>query len=158
MENFYIIVITVIIILLLFFINNSINYVNKNDIKKLTDKWCHEVTVNNNPENIEKLFCKDATLLGTVSQIKRRGEDIKYYFNYFAKLPNIKIISKEYNISKITSNVYVNSAFITWKWDGLKNPIIARMTFIYRNRCIFQLHSSGLPELNHELLSISNKK
>jgi hypothetical protein len=158
MENFYIIIITIILVLLLGFINNNIYFVNKDDIKKLTDKWCDEVTVNHNPENIAKLFCKDATLLGTVSQIKRRGDNIKYYFNYFAKLPNIKIVSKEYNISKISSKVYVNSAFITWHWDGLKNPIIARMTFIYRNRCIFQLHSSGLPELNYELLSITNKK
>jgi hypothetical protein len=158
MENFYIIIIIIIIIFLLAFINDNMYSVNKNDIKKLTDKWCDEVTVRNNPENIAKLFCKDATLLGTVSQIKRRGNDIKYYFNYFAKLPNIKIISKEYNISKISSNIYVNNAFITWNWDGLKNPIIARMTFIYRNKCIFQLHSSGLPELNYELLSITNKK
>ena len=158
MENFYILGITIILILLLTFINNTIYSVNKNDIKKLTDKWCHEVTINHNTTNIAKLFCKDATLLGTVSQIKRRGYDIKNYFNYFAKLPNIKIISKEYNISKITSNVYVNSAFISWHWDGLKNPIIARMTFIYRNKCIFQLHSSGLPELNYQLLSITNKK
>ena len=25
------------------------------------------------------------------------------------------------------------------------------MTFVYRNKCIFQLHSSALPELNKDL-------
>lgn len=28
------------------------------------------------------------------------------------------------------------------------------MTFLYRDRCIFQLHSSVLPELNQSLLNI----
>ena len=41
-------------------------------------------------------------------------------------------------------NVYINTAFVTWKWDGLDEPIIARMSFILRNNCIYQLHSSAL--------------
>lgn len=57
------------------------------------------------------MFTPDGNLIGIVSQVKRKGRDIKLYFNYFAKLPNI--IKKEYNISKITSNVFVNTAFIT---------------------------------------------
>ena len=81
---------------------------------------------------------------------------IKKNFNYFAKLPGINVVSKKYNISKVTYNVYTNTAFITWTWDGLEQPITARMTFIYRNNCIFQLHSSKLPDLNKSLLQISN--
>ena len=90
-----------------------------------------------------------------MSQVKRRGQDIKKYFDYFAKLPGIQVINKKYNISKITSNVYLNTAFITWSWDGLEEPITARMTFIFRDKCIFQLHSSALPDLNKDLLKIS---
>ena len=118
--------------------------------------WIKEVIVNHNPDAIYNLFCPDGSLVGTVSQVKRKGVDIKKYFNYFAKLPGINVVSKKYNISKVTYNVYTNTAFITWTWDGLEQPITARMTFIYRNNCIFQLHSSKLPDLNKSLLQISN--
>ena len=130
--------------------------INESDISKLTDLWIKEVTVNNDPEAVSKLFCSDGTLVGTVSQVKRRGADIKRYFDYFVKLPGIKAVSKKYNISKVSSNVYINTAFIKWKWDGLYDPIMTRMTFIYSGKCIFQLHSSKLPEVNDQLFQISN--
>jgi len=126
------------------------------NISDLTDKWINAVTVNHDPEEISDLFCSDGNLVGTVSQKKRTGRDIKKYFDYFAKLPGIQVVDKKYTISKVTSNVFLNTAFITWKWDGLDKPITARMTFLYRNNCIFQLHSSALPELNENLLETSN--
>jgi hypothetical protein len=132
--------------------------ISSKEIANLTDLWIQEVTEKNNPEAIGKLFCSDGNLVGTVSQIKRNGEDIQRYFDYFAKLPGIKVVSKEYNISKIVDNVYINTAFITWSWDGLKTPIVARMSFVYRDKCIFQLHSSALPELNKDLYEVSQSK
>jgi len=125
-------------------------------ISNLTDKWINAVTVNKDPTEIYDLFCSDGNLVGTVSQKKRIGEDIKKYFNYFAKLPDLQVVEKEYNISRVTSNVYLNTAFITWKWEGLYEPITARMTFLYRDTCIFQLHSSALPDLNEDLVEVSN--
>jgi hypothetical protein len=138
--------------------NNNIDNskITSGEITKLTDAWVKEVTVHHNPEAISKLFCADGNLVGTVSQVKRNGVDIKKYFDYFAKLPGIKVTSKKYNISKVTPTVYLNTAFITWTWDGLENPITARMTFLFRNKCIFQLHSSALPDLNKDLLKISH--
>jgi hypothetical protein len=132
--------------------------ISSKEISDLTDLWIQEVTEKNRPEAIGKLFCTDGNLIGTVSQIKRNGEDIQRYFDYFAKLPGIKVLSKKYNISKVTDNVYINSAFITWSWDGLEKPIVARMSFIYRNKCIFQLHSSALPGLNKDLYEISQAR
>jgi len=134
------------------------NYISisENDISLLTDNWCNSVIIKHDPEAISNLFCPDGNLVGTVSQVKRKGLDIKRYFNYFAKLPNINIIKKEYNISKVTNDVFINTAFITWMWDGLEKPIVARMTFVFRNKCIFQLHSSALPDLNDKLLEVSN--
>ena len=85
-------------------------------------------------------------------------DDIKQYFNYFANLPEIRIIDKQYNIKKVRSNIYMNTAFITWFWNGLKEPIVTRMTFLFRDKCIFQLHSSVLPNLNKKLLQISGVK
>ena len=48
--------------------------------------------------------------------------------------------------------VWVNNAWVNWVWEG--NPgLIARMTFIFREDstaasglCLFELHSSALPE------------
>ena len=128
---------------------------NKNDIVKLTDQWIRAVTESNDPNEIYKLFCKDGNLVGTVSRVKRTGDDIKKYFEYFAKLPNIKVLSKEYNISKVTSQVFINTSIIKWSWDGINNPIVARMTFIFRDGCIFQLHSSEMPDVNESLFKIS---
>ena len=125
-------------------------------ISQLTDLWIKEVTVAHNPQAIARLFCPDGNLVGTVSQVKRTGADIERYFDYFANLPGIKVVAKEYKISPVEDNVYVNTAFITWQWDGLEKPITARMTFLYRDNCIFQLHSSALPELNQDLLDVSN--
>lgn len=134
------------------------NLTNKDDIAALTDKWINNVTIKHDPEAIYNMFCSDGNLMGTVSRVKRKGTDIKRYFNYFAKLEGIKVIDKEYNISKVTDRVYVNTAFITWTWDGLDSPIVARMTFVYRDNCIFQLHSSKLPDINEQLLKISKLK
>ena len=142
-------------IIIYFIYNNYYNLLTHQDISNLTDKWIYEVTINNSPENIQTLFCKDGSLVGTVSKVIRTGEDIKFYFNYFSKLPGIKVINKKYNIMKITNNVFLNTAFITWKWDALKEPVTARMTFIYRDKCIFQLHSSVLPEINKNLVNVS---
>jgi len=128
------------------------------DITMLTDNWINEVTVNHNPRAIYELFCKDGNLVGTVSQTKRKGKDIEKYFDYFAKLPGIKVVDKKYNISQLTKDVFINSAFITWYWEGLEEPITARMTFVFRGKCIFQLHSSTLPTLNEKLFEISGKK
>ena len=150
-SSYYSLFFIVVCLLSIAYLYHNYYVINETTISKLTDKWCKEVTVNNDPVAIYHLFCKDGNLLGTVSQTKRKGKDIKLYFDYFAKLPNINIISKKYNISKVAHNVYINTAFIKWQWDGLSKPITARMTFVYRDKCIFQLHSSALPEVNTSL-------
>ena len=131
--------------------------ITEKDISQSTDEWLEAVTVHHDPEMIYSMFCPDGNLVGTVSQMKRKGRDIQKYFEYFAKLPGIKVLSKQYNISRVSSDVFVNTAFITWKWDGINEPVVARMTFLFRDRCIFQLHSSKLPELNEKLLEMSNQ-
>jgi hypothetical protein len=128
---------------------------SRSKVEALTDIWIKEVTLNHDPAAIQALFCSDGNLVGTVSQVKRMGNDIGRYFDYFAKLDGIEVVSRKYNISRVTNDVYVNTAFITWNWDALDAPITARMTFIYRGNCIFQLHSSALPDLNQDLKDIS---
>ena len=156
LSNYYNILFIILLFIIIYFLyNNYYNLITHQDISLLTDKWIYEVTVNHSPENIQTLFCKDGSLVGTVSKVIRTGYDIKFYFNYFAKIPGIKVLNKKYEIMKTTNNVFLNTAFITWSWDGLEQPITARMTFIFRDKCIFQLHSSVLPEINKNLLNVS---
>jgi len=123
-------------------------------VATLTDEWIRLVTVEKSPTKVANHFCKDGILFGTVSQTLRQGRDpIKNYFEFFAKLPGLQVIDKKFNISKISHSVSVNNAFITWKYDGA-DPIVARMTFIYRNGCLFELHSSALPDLNKDLKNV----
>jgi hypothetical protein len=126
------------------------------DIAALTDEWINQVTIKNSPEGVTNMFCPDGNLIGTVSQVKRKGIDIKKYFDFFAKKPGITVLDKKYNISRVAPNVFINTAFITWFWSGLNEPVVARMTFVFREKCLFQLHSSVLPEVNDELFDISN--
>lgn len=133
-------------------------FTDRSDIARiaaLNDNWIHQVTVKNDPKAVSKLFCPDGSLVGTVSKEIRKHQDIYKYFVFFANLKGIRVVYKKYNIVKVTDSVYVNTAFIKWYWDGLKEPITARMTFIFRDNCIFQLHSSALPELNKALYKIS---
>jgi hypothetical protein len=146
----------IIIITIIYIIYNWFNKTTEETIVQLTDRWIYNVTVKHDPQAIADMFCKDGNLVGTVSQVKRKGTDIKKYFDYFAKLPDIQVLSKKYIISQVKKNVFVNTAFIEWTWKGLPAPVTARMTFLFRGNCIFQLHSSMLPDLNQALIEISN--
>lgn len=138
-------------------VNVKSNKDNIDNIRKLTNKWIDGVTKFNDPKRISKMFCVGGNLVGTKSQILRTGKQIEGYFKYFAKLPDIHVVSKKYNITKVSddNSVYLNTAFIKWMWDGLEKPITARMTFLFKNDCIFQLHSSSLPNMSKKLLNVS---
>ncbi len=150
------IAIAVVLIVGMLFSGTGTSQLTKAEVARLTDTWIREVTVNHDPSAIARMFCQDGSLVGTVSQVKRTGIDIRRYFDYFAKLPDIRVISKQYNISEVTPHVYLNTAFITWSWRGVEKPVTARMSFLFRDRCIFQLHSSSLPELNPDLVNVSD--
>ena len=97
-----------------------------NDISLLTNNWIDAVTVKKCPESAASLFCPEVS-----------REDIDRYFG-FAKLPNARVLSRQYSISR-SSDVYINTAHITWMWDGLKEPVVARMTFVFRGSCILKI-------------------
>ena len=140
-------------------------------IKDATTAWVRAVTRKNDPRFVTDQFCSDGILWGTVSQTIRGGANgggneeggaIERYFDFFAKIPGIQVKKSEDNVEQITSDVYVNNANVKWMHDGLDAPLDARMTFIYRRDashangwCIFQLHSSAMPELNADLKAIS---
>ena len=118
-------------------------------ISKLTDEWINAVTKLNSPQDVKNLFARNATLVGTVSTTIRSKREITKYFKYFAKLPGIRVLKADYHIQQVAGKVWLNTAFIKWDWQGLEEPITARMSFLYKGDKIFQLHSSALPETNN---------
>jgi len=118
-------------------------------IVHLTDAWFDLVVRFHDPPSIRDRFCDDGNLLGTVSQTIRRDDKIREYFEYFARQPGIRILERVYNISHVEGDVWLNTAFVTWWWDKLPQPLVARMTFLFRRGCIVQLHSSALPKQHH---------
>ena len=136
--------------------NSSATNADISKITALTNEWIHKVVVEKDPSKIANMFCDNGSLVGTVSQVKRTGGNIEKYFDYFAKIPGLNVTNREYNIRKLGEpDIFINTAFITWTMNTAEEPLIARMTFIFRNGCIFQLHSSALPEINEKLLEIS---
>lgn len=150
----FFLIITGILIIYKFFINST--FVMSNYYSQLTDKWIKEVTINRNPRAVANLFCEDATLVATVSTKLRKGKQIEEYFNFFTSLPGIKVLNRKYNLAKINNNYFINTALITWYWEGLDEPLVVRMSFIFKYDCIFQLHASVLPEKPDELYAITN--
>ena len=131
-------------------------------ISNKTDQWIRTVEAAADgvisPSDVTDLFCKDGILWGTVSQVLRIGySEINEYFQYFATIPGLKVVDSDYTISKISDDVYVNNARINWINDTLNGPLEARMTFIYKRTginkdwCLFELHSSEIPDVNENV-------
>lgn len=134
-------------------IKNMIVGIGEPDISKLTDSWIKEVAVNHDSGAAAKLFCSDGTFVTRTASYK--NTDIKSYFDYFVHLHGLRVISTQYNISKVAPNVFVNTAYIKWKWSGLYDPIHMRMVFVYNGRCIYKLNAQKMPEMNDQLFQIS---
>jgi len=128
-----------------------------------TETWMDAVVNRSDPQAVAQLFCEDAVLVATAGvglrkqtlstdgwgKPKEQGTTIGSYFDWFAKLPQQKIVRSHFNIVEVAPNVLVNNAWVDWKWEG--NPgLTARMAFVYRvspeGTCLFELHSSQLPE------------
>lgn len=135
---------------------------NANLVALKTEEWMDAVVKLSNPTAVTNLFCENGLLVATAglgirtkthsydgwSDVKIDGKTIESYFDWFAKLPGQNITAFHHNIENVTENVWVNNAWVNWTWVG--NPgLTARMTFVFRDNsptCIFELHSSGLPE------------
>jgi hypothetical protein len=123
-------------------------------IIRLTKNFLNQVEVSkgrkDEVEKIRKMFSADGVLLGTMSKMIRTEDDINEYFEWFTKLPKLKVKEAKYNIVKVTDDVYINNAFVQWNMDK-QQPVKARMTFIFRKNKIVELHSSKLPTPPKEL-------
>eukprot|EP00929_Paragymnodinium_shiwhaense_P059512 TRINITY_DN297_c0_g1_i3.p1 TRINITY_DN297_c0_g1~~TRINITY_DN297_c0_g1_i3.p1 ORF type:complete len:358 (+),score=73.86 TRINITY_DN297_c0_g1_i3:145-1218(+) len=135
----------------------------KTSAEAITAAWMAAVVNESNPEKVDSLFCDDGLLVATAAigirakinstdgwgQPKAQSDTIKSYFEWFARLPGQDITKFHNNVARVTEDIWVNNAFVNWVWEG--NPgLVARMTFIIRSgpqgACIFELHSSQLPD------------
>ena len=121
---------------------------NTNTILNLFNNW-NKAIQTGNPEEVVKLYDKNAILLPTLSaQVRHTHEEIKDYFVHFlAKKPIGQI--NEYNI-RIFGNLAINSGIYTFDFeDG--SSAQARFTYVYKevdelnNWIIIEHHSSLLP-------------
>jgi len=147
------IVIGLALIYVVAWIKNMFTDIREIDISKLTDSWIKEVAVNHDSGAAAKLFCSDGTLI--TRSMSYKDTDIKSYLDYFVHLPGLRVISTQYNVSKLTPNVFINTAYIKWKWNGLYDPIHMRMVFVYNGSCIYKLNAQKMPEMNDQLFQIS---
>ena len=64
---FYNILIILVVIYIIYTLYNMFSN-SKTNIANLTDSWINAVTVNNNSAEVANMFCRDGSLVGTVSQ------------------------------------------------------------------------------------------
>ena len=136
---------------LLFFVFKISSCTNESFSNNTLKNWFNGVTVQHDSKAVASLFSDDATLVGTVSQKVRTGDQIEQYFDYFVNLPNISAKPLKSHLTNVTDDVYLNTLFVEWNWDGLEEPVVARMTFLFKKDKIYLLHSSALPDRPDEL-------
>lgn len=146
----FIVLIFINLVLLNYFLKQIDDYKKKKYISYLTDKWLDYIVKFRDPKSAANLFCRDGVLVATRSHQIRRGKSINEYFEWLSNIPN-KVVNREYNISKITDNVYLNNSLVTWFNKNKKIFVVTRMLFIFRNDCLFFIHSSFLPDKNQDL-------
>ncbi len=100
---------------------------------------------------------------GTVSeQVRDTPAEIRDYFEYFAKLPELSVSSYKGCVRMYDKNLAINSGYYTFTYskDGETQEVPARYSFTYHKNGsnqweIIEHHSSALPEAP-EALEIVN--
>jgi len=129
-----------------------------------TRLWMKTVTSGshrNAPAKTSALYAPDAVLWGTVAEdVRDTPEDIRAYFDYFAAIPNLKVVDGSYNaVVQVMGDSAVSSGHYTFSYPGPRGKlklVPARFTFVYRLNPaakgtgtmweIVNHHSSALPE------------
>jgi uncharacterized protein (TIGR02246 family) len=129
---------------------------SKAEVAATTQKWIDTVT-SGKPTVVDEvvaMYSPDAILWATVSEQKRdTPQEIRDYFEVFAKQPNLK--AEGYKpVIRVYDNVAINSGYYTFTYNGeggQKKVVPARYTFVYRKGndgkwLILDHHSSALPK------------
>lgn len=129
---------------------------SKTEVAATTQTWIDTVTSGKPTvvDDVVALYSPDAILWATVSEQKRdSAQELRDYFEVFAKLPNLK--AEGYKpVIRVYDNVAINSGYYTFTYDGeggKKKVVPARYTFVYKKGndgkwMIVEHHSSAIPK------------
>ncbi|NES80506.1 MAG: DUF4440 domain-containing protein [Moorea sp. SIO2B7] len=125
-------------------------------VAETTDTWLNTVTSGSEGvvDEVVALYAEDGILWGTVSeQVRDTPAEIRDYFEYFAKLPELSVSSYKGCIRMYDENLAINSGYYTFTYskDGETKEVPARYSFTYQKNGsnqweIIEHHSSALPE------------
>ena len=112
----------------------------------MLDTWVDKIRTNN-PKQVASLYHSDWLLLGTFSDIERKGYDLilEYFENLLKAKVDVEIVTQH---KHETESLVVNSGLYNFIVDG--KTVNARFSFVFINADgewkILSHHSSVLPE------------
>ena len=134
------------------------------EVAETTDTWLDTVTSGSEEvvDEVVSLYAEDGLLWGTVSeQVRDTPAEIRDYFEYFAKLPELSVSSYKGCVRMYDENLAINSGYYTFTYDndGQTKEVPARYSFAYykddNNQWeIIEHHSSALPEAPETLETV----
>ncbi|MUG97711.1 SgcJ/EcaC family oxidoreductase [Scytonema sp. UIC 10036] len=121
------------------------------EIAALFDKW-NAALQTGNPDEVVKLYAKNAVLLPTLSnQVRIDRSQMRDYFQHFLKYQPIGTILQQ-NIRVIDKSIAINSGIYSFNIIKNNQPekVVARYSFVYHHDgndwLIVDHHSSAMPE------------
>ncbi len=134
------------------------------EVAEMTDIWLNTVTSGSEEvvDEVVALYAEDGVLWGTVSeQVRDTPAEIRDYFQYFAKLPDLSVSSYKGCVRMHDDNLAINTGYYTFTYskDGRTKEVPARYSFVYQkdgnNKWeIIEHHSSALPEAPEALQKV----
>ena len=112
----------------------------------MLETWVDKIRTND-PKQVASLYHSDGLLLGTFSDIERKGYDLilAYFENLFNAKVDVEIVTQH---KHETESLVVNSGLYNFIVDG--KTVNARFSFVFINADdgwkILSHHSSVLPE------------
>lgn len=126
------------------------------EVAETTDIWLNTVTSGSDKvvDEVVALYAENGVLWGTVSeQVRDTPAEIRNYFEYFAKLPELSVSSYKGCVRMYDENLAINTGYytLTYSKDGQTKEVPARYSFVYQKDGnnqwkIIEHHSSALPE------------
>ena len=106
------------------------------EVAEATDTWLNTVTSGSQGvvDEVVALYAENGVLWGTVSeQVRDTPAEIRDYFEYFAKLPELSVSSYKGCIRMYDDNLAINSGYYTFTYskDGETQAVPARYSFTY---------------------------
>ncbi|MDJ0511180.1 MAG: DUF4440 domain-containing protein [Crocosphaera sp.] len=134
------------------------------EVAEATEIWLNTVTSGSERvvDEVVALYAEDGVLWGTVSeQVRDTPAEIRNYFQYFAKLPELSVSSYQGCVRMYDENIAINTGYYTFTYskNGQTKEVPARYSFVYQKDSnnqweIIEHHSSALPEAPEALQKV----